>query len=263
MRNVKFVAAFAVCGFLLSFVFGLFSHSSILSILFKAFVFSLCFALLGFGIDFVFSHFLDDQGSTSEFGGDTVSVSAPASSNGRMVDITIQDEELPPGESQNRFIVGENHQMLNDSDLKRSGSVAVHSTREHEPEKNDSEMPKSENAVQSENANASDNGFVPIKPKETFQNVSGKEAVASAEVQSVSTGASSSGSKDDELDILPDMSNFALDSPSHSGSNDDVGTEEEFVSSSRAGKGDGEGAEIKDAALMAKAISSVLSDDNS
>ena len=128
MRGAKFIGLFAACGFILSFVSGLFSHSSILSVLLKALIFAVIFGILGFGISFIYGKFLSD-GSGGDFQGDyTVDSSTPAvsSSVGQNVDITIQDEELRPSESENHFVVGDNHQMLNDSDVRdteNTGSV--------------------------------------------------------------------------------------------------------------------------------------------
>ena len=60
MRSAKYIGLFAACGFVLSFVSGLFSHSSILSILLKALIFALIFGVVGLGISFVYSKFLSD-----------------------------------------------------------------------------------------------------------------------------------------------------------------------------------------------------------
>ena len=110
MRSTKTIGLFAACGFVLSFVAGLFSHSSILSVLIKALIFALVFGALGFGISMVFSKFLD-IGTSGDFQGDYVTDSvtggAPASApvTGQHVDITIQDEELKPSSSDNHFVV--------------------------------------------------------------------------------------------------------------------------------------------------------------
>jgi hypothetical protein len=127
MRSAKFIGLFAACGFILSFVSGLFSHSSILSILIKALIFAVVFGLLGLGISFIFNKFLSD-GSGGDFQSDysVDSSAAPqASALGQNVDITIQDEELRPSDSENHFVVGDNHQMLNDSDVRNSANAAA------------------------------------------------------------------------------------------------------------------------------------------
>jgi hypothetical protein len=259
MRSTKSIGLFAACGFILSFVAGLFSHSSILSVLIKALIFAVIFGLLGLGISFIFNKFLSD-GSNGDFQSEYTADSSPApaaSAVGNNVDITIQDEELRPSESENHFVVGDNHQMLNDSDVKSSANG-------------------------SKQENSSSQGFVPLRNFETVKNFSGKEAVIPAEavasgnttevVNSTPAAAATTtvsnfdaGGSDGGIDTLPDMENFVFSEGSDSGSGDDdsdTTTESEVVSSVSSKKNDGP-AEVQDAALMAKAISSVLSDENS
>lgn len=248
MKGIKFGCVFAGLGFLLSFISGLFSHTSILSILLKALIFAIIFGVLGFLISFIYEKFLDD-GSSSGFSNDP-ETSTPNSDGGaapltgQHVDITIQDEELESSDSSNHFVVGENHQMLNSSDVRASSS------NEHEA--------------------SSDNGFVPINKTETLRNLSGKEAVSAEELPKVSKDISQvssfANSEDIGIDTLPDMGNleFGQSESSESSQSDDseIESDSEFVSSSQSRKSSAEVPEIKDAALMAKAISSVLSDEN-
>ena len=258
MRSAKYIGLFAACGFILSFVSGLFSHSSILSVLLKALIFAVIFGLLGFGISFIYSKFLSDGSGgefQSDYSADTSSVPSAGSALGNNVDITIQDEELAPSESENHYVVGDNHQMLNDSDVRNSQGGA-------------------------DDAQSSP-GFVPLRNFETVKNFSGKESVIPAEAvaapetasesapeapQTESAPASNafSGNDDGGLDTLPDMENFVFSESAGSASDDDddSGTDSEFVSMSSSKKSSGP-AEVQDASLMAKAISSVLSDENS
>lgn len=258
MRSAKYIGLFAACGFILSFVSGLFSHSSILSVLLKALIFALVFGVVGFGITFVYGKFLSDGSEgdfQNEYTADTSSAPAAASAVGNNVDITIKDEELRPSESENHFVVGDNHQMLNDSDV-------------HTSEKRNAD------------SSASSQGFVPLRNFETVKNFSGQEAVIPSEAiasaaasnenesrkvpQTVSIPSGVVENNTGELDTLPDMENFVFSEDSGSDSEDDsdTGTESEFVSMGSGRKNDGP-AEVQDAALMAKAISSVLSDENS
>ena len=247
MRGLKNSGVFAACGFVLSFFAGLFSHTSILSILLKALISALVFGLLGYGISVIFRVFLSDgtSGDLQGDGSEGISAAAvPSSALGHNVDITIQDEELQKSESDNHFVVGENHQMLNDSDVKNVSNPSV-----------------SDPAP----------GFVPLRNYETVNNISGKEAVspvikASETVPSANPApAAFSDSGSDELDTLPDMGSFNFaESDSESSDDDDVpssGSDSEFVSVSSSKKT--AEPEVKDAALMAKAISSILSDENS
>ena len=260
MRGLKISGVFAACGFILSFVAGLFSHTSILSVLLKALIFAVVFGLLGYGINFVYKVFLSD-GTSTDFQSDgsepVMMTAAPNSGIGQNVDITIQDEELQKSESDNHFVLGDSHQMLNDSDVKTARSAAA-------PE--------------------SSPGFVPLRNFETVQNFSGTESespVAKASDTAVAAennaAANSSAANNAApsavfpdttaggLDTLPDMESFSFgESGSDSDDDDDVpvsGSDSEFVSVSKSRKT--EETEVKDAALMAKAISSVLSDENS
>ena len=265
MRSTKTIGLFAACGFVLSFVAGLFSHSSILSVLIKALIFALVFGALGFGISMVFSKFLD-IGTSGEFQGDysTDSASGGAAASapvtGQHVDITIQDEELKPSSSDNHFVVGDNHQMLNDSDVSSS-------------KKTESENPT---------------GFVPLRNFETVKNISGTESVTptsanpdivkkedaeivspvQTENASYTEAKTSAGNFGDEgIDTLPDMDGFVFGEESSNvteSDDDDSLTDSGFSSYSSSPSKKSEGpAEVQDAALMAKAISSVLSDENS
>lgn len=246
MKGIKVAGVFAGLGFLLSFISGLFSHKSILSILLEALLFCLIFGALGFLISFIFNKFLDD-GSSSGFSGDTdisssASTEGSSSSGGHLVDITIQDEDLETSESGNHFVVGENHQMLNSSDVKNNSSI--------------------------EPLDTADNGFVPVRKAETVNNISGKESVSEKELQSSPENSLSPSSNDVNggIDTLPDMNNleFGESNSSSSSDSDNSGfeTESEPVATSQK-RNSNEVPEIKDAALMAKAISSVLSDENS
>lgn len=244
MKGVKFGSVFAACGFLLSLLFGLFSHTSILSVLIKALIFGLVFGGLGFGISFVFDTFLRDD-SSGEFSAETSVVDnnpgvsqMTVPSKGQMVDITIQDEELPDSESDNHFVVGDNHQMLHDSDFKKTEKSA--------------------------NETANSEGFVPLKKVETFKNLSGKESVPPESVSSIPvSGESKNTSFDGGIDTLPDMNNMVFEEEhsnyQESGDSDTGFSQTETVSHSS----NREQPEIKDASLIAKAISSVLADEDS
>ncbi len=249
MKGVKFCCIFAVLGFLLSFISGLFSHTSILSVFLKALLFAIIFGLLGFLVSFIFEKFLSD-GSGGDFSGDSEVFSGSANqapATGRVVDITIQDEDLASGDSDNHFIVGDKHQMLNPSDYKGNNHQASDSSRE-------------------------DDGFVPLKRTETLKDLSGKEAFSPDDVQTFSgktsepPSFSNSSNSDEGIDTLPDMGNLEFEESGSSESNDDdadIGSSSDFVSSSSSHQKSDKVPDIKDAALMAKAISSALSDDNS
>ena len=63
MRKIKSVIYFSIFGFIISFIFGLFSHSSFFYIFSKALLFFVIFAVLGFIASFLFSKFLGKRKS--------------------------------------------------------------------------------------------------------------------------------------------------------------------------------------------------------
>ena len=126
MKGIKFLMISAASGFILSFLFGLFSHTSIISILLKAILFAVVFGILGFLINLaVYKFLIDESQDSKELSGmnsdGNVIYSGNESKTGQVVDITIQDEELEKGESDNHFVVGDAHTMLKDSDVEKSG----------------------------------------------------------------------------------------------------------------------------------------------
>lgn len=256
MINVKAISISAICGFVLSFFFGLFSHSKFIMILIKALVFALIFGVIGFLVSFLYKKFLAGENS-NEFSsgneGEAGSVQAPV--KGQKVNLVIEDQEFERGDSENHFVVGENHQMLNESDFGKSEA----STTDSNP------------------------SFVPLRKYETVENLSGKEAQSnsvapvmdnnSAEQKSPVSNAGNGlptlqDTNGEKLDVLPDMDNLtmsenvitATESDNSSMENSGFSSEEGFstASSSRSKNVD---AEVQDAGIMAKAISSILSSE--
>ena len=245
MRNVKFISVFAACGFILSFVFGFFSHSSFVSILLKALIFGVIFVGLGLLISFVFNKFLVDSDSldlSNEDGVELGSGGSNDSSNyvGQKVDVVVKEEELTPSDSDNHFIVGDNHQMLKSTDINED-SV--------------------NNDFEGDDASSSSN-YVPLRNAENSNNFSGVESVPPGETPSDSSEDSSS--MDENLDTLPDMENFVISSNNDSdGKEDESYSESGFASSTNTFKhSDAPAPEMKDAGLYAQAISTILSGDD-
>lgn len=243
MRNIKFISVFAAVGFILSFVFGLFSHSSFISILLKALIFSVCFVVLGIVINLVFNKFLIDP-NADDLGvaGFSDLTSKPAGENpkvGQTIDIVVEDEELPESDSSNHFVVGDNHQMLKATDIKE-----------------ESFLNNEEDKVGKE--------FIPLRKVENEKNFSGTEPVSPDEVQSLSSSAISDNTEE-EIDTLPDMEKmvFSEDNTAEESNN------ESFVDSvidspaSSYKKSDGSTPDVKDASLIAKAISTALAEEDS
>ena len=269
MKDMKLVSGFAVFGFVLSFVSSLFSpHSSFIHKLLMAMLFAVVFGGLGFVIKLIYNKFLND--TDNDLGGDFTSgaqpvMAASAPSKGQFVDIVIQDEEIARGDSENRFVVGESHQMLNDTDVAASvSSSALNNVQSSQT----SSKPQAEQSIPEMSV-----------PNMVTEKPSKKEPVESSEPVKVQnsgfvpmsaaalTKAAPAESHDSEgIDTLPDMNSFSFGSTETSSNEDDGGSysddDSDFEPSYSSG-GSTEVPEIKDAGLIAKAISSVLSDEKS
>lgn len=242
MQKLKFVLFSAIGGFFLSLFFGFFSHSGPLKVILTAIICGISFGLLGGIIQFLYKKFLEVE-TSSEY--DSETGSKPANPVGGTVDFVVQDEDLEQTGNSNHYEVGDNHQMLNDSDISKNNF--------------------------SENANYSSGEFVPLRNKENFDNISGTEAVSnnySNPVSSANKAAANFGASNGNLDILPDMGDFVTaKSSSSSDESDDSDVsynssdDSSFVQSINT-SGDNPAAEIQDASLMAKAISSILADES-
>ena len=207
------------------------------------------FGLLGFAISFLFYHFLSVEGAAAEAsysGSGDLETAAPASKNlGQNVDIVIQDEPLEQSGNPNHYDVGENHQMLNESDYNNSGA----------------------DSGQGEEKIIPKNEFVPIRNVETVSNFSGNESETPKEAkdrrEAIERQEEEKGS---DLDVLPDMSELKVAAGPDASEDDTItisdSEEAKFVSSATNYKSsDVSDGEIKDASLMAKAISSILAEE--
>lgn len=243
MTNIKKVVVFAVLGFLISFFFGFFSGSPFLRIFLKALLFGGIFAILGFLIMFVYEKFLkidslSESSDLNKTGEDYAEQNKPVL--GRNVDITIKDEELEQSEDVNTYVVSGNHQMLTESD------VNSHNNQEEEK-----------------------SSFVPIRFAETVENVSSVESKTLAETvhkeqdsseKNISMQNFASNQQVEVLDVLPEIENIQNEPTSVNATfvNNSDDESEEFLSSSYNSKDE---SAVKDASLMAKAISSILSNE--
>ena len=294
MKNLKFIIGFASCGFFLSLFFGFFSHSGFLRLFLRASVSFIFFALLGVLIQIIFDKLLDlndgmgsDDYSAGNSEGETSAeyVSSAAKSKdkpGSHVDVIIQDDDLPAGDSDNKFVVGENRQMLNESDVASSNTKGSENNKDLEPKKfvpmqfkqvqdnNTKDLSNSSGSVEAENQ-AALGGMPETAPvaNSAAKSVS-KSSVASdntAQNETVSplsgkTGGNFTESKND-VDVLPDMNDisFSTNEQRNAEEDEDDLSDSSFSDSpvaTSSGKKGGE-IEIKDASLMAKAISSILS----
>ena len=240
VKQVRFIAGFALAGFLVSFFFGFFSRGGIGRILLFAFIFAAVFALVGFVVQFIGTTFLNIDASAGGAG-----ASAHGTKGGN-VDIVVQDEELPTEDGSPEFYVGENHQMLNKEDYsggEKEGRFAGASDGSI-----DTIYASDGGASPNGRANQSDDGFVPVQLYENARTVSGKEAGSDSD-----DGFSL---KDDTLDDLPDLEDLT---PSGEIVEDTV-----FSAASDKPKKSDKASKYseKDTTLMAKAISTALAKDN-
>ena len=248
MKNIKFITICAASGFVLSLVCGFFSHSSFGRIFLIALIFGIIFGGLALGISLIYDRFLVLE-AYAEGGGTQAEGFAAADNSkkvlGQHVDLVIQEEELEQTGNHNHYDVGENHQMLNESDYAHDGENKTGTTDQIQ-EKNE---------------------FVPIRNFETVNNFSGNESMTSKESdERREIIAEQNEKKGSQLDVLPDMSDLKLASDSSPDSETVVlsdADEEEFVHSATNYKAsDASNGEIKDASLMAKAISSILAEES-
>jgi len=276
MRSIKVLLFSAAFGFVLSFVFGLFSHSAILIVLFKAFISALVFAALGFLVSFLSSKYLFSD--SSEFEGDISNQNQEQPVLGSRVDYVIQEEELSSDTIENSYDVHDSKQMLNQTDILKNEKSSINngssSNGESTPQNgSNGDLPNikrsqkinpaenipddeqsvsvSQNNVVIENSNAASSSFIPsVIP----------------EVAATSSSIQNNNSSNDELDTLPDMNGFAIENNNNTEEveNDDVdsGTSEFATTVVSNSSNNSAAADVKDAAVMAKAISSILSGEN-
>ena len=249
MKNIKSIAICAASGFILSLICGFFSKAGFGHIILLALIFGIIFGILGFGISIVFDRFLDVEAVAVEqadgSGSEGFVPSSERKSLGNNVDIVIQDEPLEQTGNPNHYDVGENHQMLNESDY-NSGKTQSEGAQEVI-------VPKDE--------------FVPIRNVETVTNFSGNESETPKEAETRREAIEKlEEEKGAELDTLPDMSELKVAS-GQDDQDENVITvsdsdEAQFVHNATNYKSsDVSGGEIKDASLMAKAISSILAEE--
>ena len=262
MKNIKFIIGFSIFGFLISFVSGFASNSTFLKMLLNAFIFLFVFAFLGAAIVFLWDKFLSTEFQNAEYvASRNVNSSKTA---GQTVDITIQDEALQNDDNASQFFVGSNHQMLTKEDV--AAKVKNNNAASDSPEKVDSwgaDIKTVSVDKKQDVSDANNSGFVPVALAENPANISSSEAKSGVEYKNIDNNSKnneSSGSV--ELDVLPDLqelqniqemtsSKDVQEAPSVESTGFVVEDAKKAVSEANA--------DSKDAALMAKAISTLLS----
>lgn len=231
MKKIKLSAGFALAGFAVSFVAGLFSRRGFFSIMLFALLFAAVFALLGFVIQLLFSSVLAVEPQAR---------SSPAPGTGNLVDIVVKDEELPGEAGAPSFDVGENRQMLRTDDY--GGADAQGGV--------DTISEVSENAAASEG-----------------QPADGAESGASDSQDGEASGAATYNPMDElpSFDNLDDLAAGAADD--YKGGAGEAGLDRQngaggtFPEPKKSRADSEKPLGNADAALMAKAISTVLAKD--
>ena len=244
MKNIKFIIGFSIFGFLISFVSGFASNSTFLKMLLNAFIFLFVFAFLGAAIVFLWDKFLSTEFQNAEYVA-SKNANSPKTS-GQTVDITIQVEALTKDD------ISEKTKNNNESDEK---SEQVDSWG--------SDIKTVSVDKKQDVSDVNNSGFVPVALAENPSNISSSEAKSGLEYQNIDNSSmnnESSGSV--ELDVLPDLqelqniqemtsSKDVQEAPSVESTGFVVEDAKKAVSEANA--------DSKDAALMAKAISTLLS----
>lgn len=274
---MKFAGIFAGFGFLLSLICSISSGSGAGRVILLAVIFALVFAALGFGIGYLYESFLGTE-SSGEINSE--GAAPEGGKKGQVVDVVIHDEDLPSDEVTGQYYVGTNHQMLTPEDVNGGFGTSIPSqaySRQNavaDTIRNENKMavnsnPENADTDFAEGTGNSSKGFVPVRNLETLYNVSGKEAVtkdnpAQAQASFSPSSEGTFSAADEQLDVLPSMENLGIDNSSSSENHEEgINSESDFATSGGTSvHREPEETEIKDAPLMAKAISSILANES-
>ena len=236
-------------------------------------------------MSFLYGKFLaDDSGSADSPEGEIKT----GSRKGQTVDFVIKDEELPSDEITGQYIVNESQHKLSPNDIKGVNGVTPEAAQNAYAKQQSVGNEIAKNAVMQENVSAgdsviessgggsefsdsnndSDKKFVPVRNIETLYNVSGKEAVPKngAPVNS-SFGEDTYSAEDEQLDTLPSMDSIGdLDSSGPAFGDGGVNNDTDFANGTGGGSSrhavEPDENTIKDAPLLAKAISTILANES-
>ena len=263
MKNIKFIIGFSVFGFLLSFIAGFASNSTFLKMLLNALIFAFVFAGVCALVSFLWKSFLSSDFEQAGYSSNKQPTGTKKT--GQTVDITIQDESLQTDDNASQFFVGSNHQMLTNDDI---GEKNQDINDSNDVQTNTVVTSSSTNGVvvdkkaeKAESAIMDDKGFVPVTLSETASNISSTEAKPGSEYLNQKNNNNDENSSA-ELDVLPDLQE--LQNIQEMTASKDVPEPSPVVNSSFIPEDvrrtvSEANTESKDAALMAKAISTLLS----
>lgn len=268
MIKIKPIIFSACAAFVLSFVTALAVKSGFPVSLLKAFIFALVFGALAVGVQFVYAKFLAEGSAPAE-------VREEPKLMGSKVDLVVSEEDLPEDKDAPVFYVEGKHVLSNDdvSSVKAAATESSISAAQQNEALDAAEKVReqkaAENIVQAAAESVAEKPAESQAPaarpvvEEEVPKVSGTDSSFSP-VNLASGAASVSTAKtgDDELDDLPDIGDIGGGSASESSG--DVIEDSEFAEEGMARPSrqtelaDGKVADVKDAPIMAQAISTIL-----
>lgn len=267
MVDPKKLSSFAAVGFVLSFLFGLFSGVGFLHILLRAVIFAAVFAVLSILISFLEEKFLSLPQDLSISEGE----SSARPVTGGSVNITIDDDSLPDDDQGPQFTVSENRPSLGSEQLRSDSQRApVQPQRPVQTKSEDLESvrmaseapsaPPAEESV-SESSVASPMQSVPAQESPAFQPVNLAQRESSSSPQNESDGGQLK-----ELSDLPDIGSVSADSPVLTAGSEVI-SDSEFASegqpvSPAKSFADGSSITTQNASVMAQAIRTILAKEN-
>lgn len=228
MINPKYIIVSSLVGLLLSFIICLFSRIAAPALVLRPLIFAVVFAALSLIIQILSNKFL----AVSDYSG-----AKPSAATGNVINISVGDDNLPGEDVAPKFSVSNNRSGLG------SGDLSMYS-------KQDSE---SNTAQNSESA-------VAAQPASKESDDSGSSDEAATGFKPVDLGTVTK--KSDSLDELPDMGEIASVVPSGSSESLSSLTGSDSSFSGSSGSSSTAAGSSKDAELMAKAISTLLANDN-
>jgi len=259
MINPKNICVSACIGFFLSFLIGLFSDVHFSVVVLRALLFAVVFAALCVGISILYQKFLSADNGGFIVDPEPSSLKNPA---GGVVNIVVDDSNLPDEDMSPKFTVLNNHSALDNEIKKTSGrsEPAVESVPVSPPSPVVSAEPEEKPPFKPVSLGESEPKAAPVSSVPS----SNVPEAASSNTAASNAAVSDAPEEEQQLDELPDISNMAVEASGDVASDLDSPTDE-IVSDSEFATG---GAKMKeqpisgDTAVMAKAIQTLLAKDN-
>ena len=269
MINPKCTGIFSGVGFFLSFLIGLIAGNGFAHSLIVALIFALVFGVLSIGISILYGKFLSDGDS----GIDVSKASSNLPNAGSVVNITIDEDNLPDETYSPKFAVGTNRPALRMENPPAKPVVASKAPVAASPTaaKEGSSLSDITGAAEkaSVDAKTAEKPSAATTPTGATANVVSDGAsfkpmdlssVTNPQSAQQSTGTSSSVSSD-SLETLPDIGDFSPAERTVS-TNNEIISDSDFASVGSKSSVQSSNAGSQDAQLMAQAIRTVLAKSN-